>query len=79
MASENPTNRRYKGLSGKPVLMPPRGDGLWLYGWTHYGTSGQTPARLYRPTREVEIKDGDQWIRCAAGTDAFFTRDYLSA
>jgi hypothetical protein len=51
----------------------------WLYGWTHYGTSGQTPARLHPYTREVEIKDGDEWVRCVAGTDAFFTRDYLSA
>jgi hypothetical protein len=49
--------------------------GLWQYGWTHYGTSGQTPARLQPHTHEVEIKDGNEWIRCAAGADAFFTRD----
>jgi hypothetical protein len=51
----------------------------WQYGWTHYGTSGQTPARLHPHTREVEIKDGNEWVRCASGADTFFTCDYLSA
>lgn len=55
------------------------GDVLWQYGWTHYGTSGQTPARLHPHTREVEIKDGDEWVRCASGADAFFTPGFLAA
>jgi hypothetical protein len=55
------------------------GDVLWQYGWTHYGTSGQTPARLHPLTHEVEIKDGHEWIHCASGTDTFFTPGSLAA
>jgi hypothetical protein len=51
----------------------------WQYGWTHYGTSGQTLARLHSLTHEVEIKDGDEWVRCASGTDTFFTPGSLTA
>jgi len=79
MPLDHMANHRENGLENKPALAPCRSDGLWYYGWTHYGTSAQTPARLYRPTREVEIKDGNKWIRCASGSDAFFTRDFLSA
>jgi hypothetical protein len=52
---------------------------LWQYGWTHFGTSGQTRARVHSLTREVEVKDGREWVRCASGTDTFFTRDFMSA
>lgn len=45
----------------------------WQYGWTHYGVKGQTAARFHRRTREVEVKDGAEWIRCAPGADGFFT------
>jgi hypothetical protein len=52
------------------------GDALWQYGWTHYGTTGQTPARLHPLTHDVEIKDGTDWIRCASGADTFFTPNF---
>jgi hypothetical protein len=55
------------------------GDALWQYGWTHYGASGQTRARLHSRTRDVEIMDDVRWVRCAAGTDVFFTPGYLPA
>jgi len=76
---EKASKSRQSGLGGDTDTAPDHGDGLWQYGWTHYGTAGQTPARLHLSTRAVEIKDGDEWIRCAAGTDTFFTRDYLAA
>jgi hypothetical protein len=52
------------------------GAALWQPGWTHYGTAGQTLARLHTQTRAVEIKDGNEWIRCASGSDAYFTPDF---
>jgi len=52
---------------------------VWQYGWTHYGTSGQTPARLHLLTRAVEIRDGGEWVRCAAGADTFFTPGFIPA
>jgi hypothetical protein len=76
---ENPVKSRKRGFDDDMAPVANRGDGLWQYGWTHYGTAGQTPARLHPHSRAVEIKDGNEWIRCAAGTDTFFTRDYLSA
>jgi len=54
-------------------------DAAWRYGWTHYGAEGQTPARLHTPTREVEIRDGKKWVRCASGSDAYFTPASVSA
>ena len=51
------------------------GGSPWQQGWTHYGTVGQTLARLHTQTRAGEIKDGNEWIRCAAGADTFFTPD----
>jgi hypothetical protein len=45
----------------------------WVYGWTHYGMTGQTKARMNELTREVEIFDCKNWIKCVAGSDDFFT------
>jgi len=52
---------------------------LWQPGWTHYGTIGQTPARLHTQTRVVEIKDRNEWIRCDSGADVFFTPDAVTS
>ena len=46
---------------------------LWVYGWTHYGKTGQTRARMNKLTREVEIKERKQWLKCWAGCDDVFT------
>jgi hypothetical protein len=46
---------------------------LWVYGWTHYQMAGQTEARMNQLTREVEIKDGKQWVKCISGCHEFFT------
>jgi hypothetical protein len=75
MAAKNSENGSSSGIDR--AVNP--GAAPWQYGWTHYGTSGQTPARLHPYTREVEIKDGDEWVRCAMGADTFFTRDFMSA
>ena len=72
---ETTVNSRARGLESRPE---PGADGdgeLWQYGWTHFGTAGQTLARLHSLTRTVEIKDGGEWVRCAPGTDVFFTRN----
>jgi hypothetical protein len=76
---EKTTKSRQRGLESDIDPTVNRDDATWQYGWTHYGTAGQTPARLHPCSRTVEIKDGNEWVRCAAGTDAFFTRDFMSA
>jgi hypothetical protein len=48
-------------------------DDPWIYGWTHYGVTGQTAARMNKFTRVVEVKDRQKWIRCMEGSDIFFT------
>lgn len=45
----------------------------WVYGWTHYGITGQTKVRMNKRTRRVEIKEHDKWIKCRPGSDEFFT------
>jgi len=45
----------------------------WEYGWTHYGMTGQTKARMNKLTREVEIKERSKWIKCCSGCDELFT------
>jgi hypothetical protein len=70
-------NSREGGFAGDMDLAANCGDASWQYGWTHYGTTGQTPARLHSLTHDVEIKDGTEWIRCASGADTFFTPNFL--
>jgi hypothetical protein len=48
-------------------------DAVWVFGWTHFGTTGETEARMHKLTREIEIKDDGKWIRCFPGTEVFFT------
>jgi hypothetical protein len=67
---------RKRGFSNCIAWAANAGNAVWQYGWTHYGTEGQTLARLHTPTRGVEIKDGKKWIRCASGSDAYFTPDF---
>ncbi len=45
----------------------------WVYGWTHYGRTGRTQARMNPLTRAVEIKEFKKWIKCHPGSDQFFT------
>jgi hypothetical protein len=45
----------------------------WIYGWTHYGKTGQTKARINKLTRKVEIKESSKWIKCHPGCEEFFT------
>jgi hypothetical protein len=49
------------------------GENSWAYGWTHYGRTGQTKARMNKLTHEVEIKERNKWIKCHSGCDEFFT------
>jgi len=46
---------------------------LWIYGWTHYGMTGQTRARMNKLTREIQIKEQNQWMKYRSGCDRFFT------
>jgi hypothetical protein len=69
-------SRKIEG-AGAMALAAHREEVPWQYGWTHYGTTGQTLARVHTLTRQVEIKDGDEWVRCASGTDTFFTPGFL--
>ncbi len=43
------------------------------YRWTHLGEVGQTEARLNRETGDLEIRDGEDWIRCHPDCVRFFT------
>ena len=54
------------------------GENSWVYGWTHYGKTGQTRARINTRTHEVEIKERNKWIKCHSGCDEFFTSSKLS-
>ena len=65
-------SRKHGFNDGRDWTLNP-GSALWQPGWTHYGTVGQTTARLHTMTREVDIMDGNEWVRCDAGTDVFFT------
>jgi hypothetical protein len=49
------------------------GETPWVYGWTHRGMTGQTKARMDKLTREIEIKDRQNWVRCIPGSDVAFT------
>lgn len=49
----------------------------WIYGWTHYGMTGRTKARMNKLTHEVEIKERDKWIKCHPGSNKFFTAPAL--
>jgi hypothetical protein len=48
-------------------------EGPWVYGWTHYGMTGQTKARMNELTREVEVRERNKWIKCRPGSDEFFS------
>ena len=74
MAKKAAKSRKHGFSNGIDWGENPR-DIMWQYGWTHYGTEGQTLARLHTSTRGVEIKDGKKWVRCASGSDAYFTPD----
>ena len=45
----------------------------WVYGWTHFAKTGQTPARLNAVSGEVQIREADGWVGCHAGAEEFFT------
>ena len=46
---------------------------FWIYGWTHYGMTGQTRARLNRATKEVEIREAGKWIKCQPDAHFLFS------
>jgi hypothetical protein len=57
-----------------PALPHPEPAGSSIsYGWTRWGQVGQTKARVNRFTGELEVRDGENWIRCHPDCVEFFT------
>ena len=56
-----------------PATSPASDGSAWLDGKTHKGTDGETTARrrVINGRVELEIKDGDGWLRCMG--DGYFT------